>query len=94
MDSEGNSGKARERNSLRETLALGFLQIRARDAVILKRWLGWDGPAETLEEIGLDLQVSRERIRQLRNRARDELRDWVEWELTTNSKLERLLSTS
>jgi hypothetical protein len=83
-----------DRRSLRASLAEGFPEIRERDAAVMKRWLGWEGRPETLEEIGLSLGITRERARQLRNRARNELRDWFDWEGLLVSKLQLLLSES
>jgi RNA polymerase primary sigma factor len=54
--------------------ALGTLQ--ARDAKVLRLYFGLDGGREfTLEEIGSMLGVTRERVRQLRDRALGRLRE-------------------
>ena len=54
--------------------ALGTLQ--RRDAKVLRLYFGLDGGREhTLEEIGGMLGVTRERVRQLRDRALKRLRD-------------------
>lgn len=54
--------------------ALG--RLRDRDAVVLRHFFGLDGGRElTLEEIGQILGVTRERIRQIRDRALRELRN-------------------
>jgi len=54
--------------------ALGTLP--ARDAKVLRLYFGLDGGREhTLEEIGAMLGVTRERVRQLRDRALKRLRE-------------------
>lgn len=51
-------------------------QLRERDALVLRLFFGLDGSREhTLEEIGRVLGVTRERVRQIRDRALRELRN-------------------
>jgi RNA polymerase primary sigma factor len=53
--------------------ALGSLEPRMRH--VLERRYGLDGkPSQTLEEVGVDLGITRERVRQLENKALRELR--------------------
>ncbi len=47
----------------------------ARERKIIRRYFGLDGaPAQTLEQIGADFRLTRERIRQIKNRALERLR--------------------
>lgn len=53
---------------------LGKLSQKERDVLMLRFGLGKDGERKTLEEIGTQYNVSRERIRQIENRALSKLR--------------------
>ncbi len=53
---------------------LGKLSQKERDVLMLRFGLGKDGERKTLEEIGTQYSVSRERIRQIENRAISKLR--------------------
>lgn len=53
---------------------LGKLSPKERDIIVLRYGLGKDGEKKTLEEIGSQYNVSRERIRQIENRAISKLR--------------------
>ncbi len=53
---------------------LGKLSQKERDVLMLRFGLGKDGERKTLEEIGTQYNVSRERIRQIENRAISKLR--------------------
>lgn len=53
---------------------LGKLSPKERDVLMLRYGLGKDGEKKTLEEIGTQYNVSRERIRQIENRALSKLR--------------------
>jgi RNA polymerase primary sigma factor len=56
-----------------------FAGLDERARVILRRRFGLDGEEPcTLTEIGADYGLSRERIRQLQNRALGKLRTWIE----------------
>ena len=63
-------------NEMRSTLSSCLLILDERETAIVRAYfgLGEDEP-KTLEEIGSTLGVTRERVRQLRNRALDKLRD-------------------
>jgi RNA polymerase primary sigma factor len=59
-----------------EEVARALRSLPARDAKVLSLYFGLDGGREhTLEEIGSMLGVTRERVRQLRDRALKRLRD-------------------
>ena len=53
---------------------LDKLSPKERDVLMLRFGLGKDGTKKTLEEIGTQYNVSRERIRQIENRAISKLR--------------------
>lgn len=53
---------------------LSKLSPKERDVLMLRYGLGKDGEKKTLEEIGTQYSVSRERIRQIENRALSKLR--------------------
>ncbi|HTC25401.1 MAG TPA: RNA polymerase sigma factor RpoD/SigA [Gemmatimonadales bacterium] len=61
---------------LSEEIERALRTLPARDAKVLRLYFGLDGGREhTLEEIGAMLGVTRERVRQLRDRALKRLRD-------------------
>ena len=63
-------------NEMHMTISNCLLVLDERETMILRAYFGLgDSEPKTLEEIGHDLGVTRERIRQLRNRALDKLRD-------------------
>ena len=65
-----------EENEMHMTISNCLLVLDERETMILRAYFGLgDSEPKTLEEIGHDLGVTRERIRQLRNRALDKLRD-------------------
>ena len=58
------------------TISNCLLVLDERETMIVRAYFGLgDSEPKTLEKIGHDLGVTRERIRQLRNRALDKLRD-------------------
>lgn len=64
-----------EARVLKETIAKALRGLEDRDAQVLRLYFGLDGNRQhTLEEIGNELSVTRERIRQLRDRALRRLR--------------------
>jgi len=65
-----------ESRLLTETITAALSTLEARDAKVLRLYFGLEGEREhTLEEIGNMLGVTRERIRQLRDRALRRLRE-------------------
>ncbi len=65
-----------ENRLLLEAISKALGSLEERDARVLKMYFGLEGEREhTLEEIGNDLGVTRERIRQLRDRALRRLRE-------------------
>jgi RNA polymerase primary sigma factor len=65
-----------ESRLLTEAVGEALETLEARDAKVLRLYFGLEGEREhTLEEIGNMLGVTRERIRQLRDRARRRLRE-------------------
>ncbi len=72
---ETNMEDAVEAKLLQERVALALQDLRPRDARVVRLYYGLQGEREhTLEEIGGLLGVTRERVRQLRDRALRELR--------------------
>ncbi len=65
-----------EERLLREHIDEALSALRERDALVLRLYYGLgDGREHTLEEIGQKLGITRERVRQLRDRALRELRE-------------------
>jgi RNA polymerase primary sigma factor len=75
-DEQGNPEEQAMERFLSEQIDLALRTLPARDAKVLRLYFGLDGGREhTLEEIGGMLGVTRERIRQLRDRALKRLRE-------------------
>lgn len=66
---------ARESAALRHALDSSLTLLSAREADVLRHYFGLDGESRTLEKIGVELGVSRERVRQIKDRALSRLRD-------------------
>ena len=49
-------------------------QIKPREARVLRSYYGLDGKAKSLEEIGQEIEATRERVRQIRERGVENLR--------------------
>ncbi|MSS73921.1 MAG: RNA polymerase sigma factor RpoD/SigA [Candidatus Latescibacteria bacterium] len=60
--------------SLAETVSNSVASLTSREAKIVRLYFGLEGEPETLEKIGSQMGVSRERIRQIRNVAMGKLR--------------------
>jgi RNA polymerase primary sigma factor len=75
LDREGTDGPAIA-NSQTSDIEAALSTLPARDARVLRLYFGLDdGNSRTLEEIGRMMGVTRERIRQLRDRALTRLRE-------------------
>ena len=75
-DEQGDPEEQAMERFLAEQIDLALRTLPARDAKVLRLYFGLDGGREhTLEEIGGMLGVTRERIRQLRDRALKRLRE-------------------
>jgi RNA polymerase primary sigma factor len=76
VDEQGNPEEQAMERFLAEQIDLALRTLAARDAKVLRLYFGLDGGREhTLEEIGGMLGVTRERVRQLRDRALKRLRE-------------------
>jgi RNA polymerase primary sigma factor len=76
VDEEGDPEAQVMDRLLTEQIALALSSLPPRDAKVLQLYFGLnDGREHTLEEIGGMLGVTRERVRQLRDRALKRLRD-------------------
>ena len=58
----------------RELILTSLDELKAREAAVIKQRYGLDGPARTLEEIGMALNVTRERIRQIQAKSERRLK--------------------
>jgi RNA polymerase primary sigma factor len=75
-DEQGDPEEQAMERFLSEQVDLALRTLPARDAKVLRLYFGLDGGREhTLEEIGGMLGVTRERVRQLRDRALKRLRE-------------------
>ena len=73
---ETDVAEAVDRTLLKEHISVALQSIRPRDARVLRLYYGLQGESEhTLEQIGQLLGVTRERVRQLRDRALQEIRN-------------------
>jgi RNA polymerase sigma factor (sigma-70 family) len=63
-----------QRLQARVRMALGELDGREREVVVLRFGLDRDGDPRTLQEVGDVLGLTRERIRQIESRAKDKIR--------------------
>lgn len=68
-------GVAIEGEQARQLVEEALAGLRERDAMIIRRYYGIDGEPMTLQELGEELGISRERVRQLRDRGEKELRE-------------------
>ncbi len=73
---ESNIEEAVDHTLLKEHVSAALQTIRPRDARVLRLYYGLQGESEhTLEQIGQLLGVTRERVRQLRDRALQDIRN-------------------
>ncbi|MEJ2311086.1 MAG: sigma-70 family RNA polymerase sigma factor [Gemmatimonadales bacterium] len=73
---ESSTEMSLENKLLREQIARALQELKPRDARVIRLYYGLQGEEEhTLEQIGQLLGVTRERVRQLRDRALRELRN-------------------
>ena len=73
---ESDVEEAVDATILKEHVTLALQNIRPRDARVLRLYYGLQGESEhTLEQIGQLLGVTRERVRQLRDRALQDIRN-------------------
>ena len=72
------------RESLSEKVDQMLEDLSEREATILKMRFGFSGEVKTLEEVGQEIGLSRERVRQIEKRTKDRLKsklqneDWVD----------------
>ena len=72
------------RESLSEKVDQMLEDLSEREATILKMRFGFSGEVKTLEEVGQEIGLSRERVRQIEKRAKERLKsklqneDWVD----------------
>jgi hypothetical protein len=64
-----------------------------RSMFVIQRRMGWLGRSETLEEIGRDLGVTRERVRQIEKKGLEKLRNQITWTGRMIKELDRLLTS-
>ena len=76
-DPEGESAQQRsERRGMAADLRRALAELDARERLIIEQYYGLgDAASRSLEDIGAQLRLSRERVRQLRNRAFAHLRE-------------------
>ena len=59
----------------RECVVEQLMRLKPREREVLLKRFGFDGPAQTLEEVGKKMNVTRERIRQIEARTIRKLRN-------------------
>ena len=73
-DSTGRVEQAMDTRRLAGNMTAALTRLPARDAHVIRRYYGLgDHAPQTLEQIAATMQLTRERVRQLRNRALDAL---------------------
>lgn len=81
-----NDSPALEADMIKEDLNSGIKELLKelpkRDVLILKLRFGFDGPPQTLDEIGKMFKLSRERVRQIEKKAKNKL-----WRLAKTKSL-------
>ena len=92
---EGPDGTAHARNGSDTLLTIikgDISELPPRVAYILKRRMGLDTPAATLQEIGDELKITRERVRQVEAKYIGKLKKKIIWPLQLSQKLESILN--
>ena len=72
------------KKSLNEKVDQMLEDLSEREATILKMRFGFFGEVKTLEDIGREIGLSRERVRQIEKRAKDRLKSKLESEAWAN----------
>ncbi|MEK9629374.1 MAG: RNA polymerase sigma factor RpoD/SigA [Nitrospinota bacterium] len=72
------------RESLNEKVDQMLEDLSEREATILKMRFGFSGEVKTLEDIGQEIGLSRERVRQIEKRAKDKLKTKLQNEAWIN----------
>jgi len=76
QNSEESPEETLFRKRYRETLSAQLDRLSERESFVLKRYFGLDDfRPHTLEELGEELRISRERVRQIKDRAINKLKD-------------------
>lgn len=86
-----------EKNALRKNLDTILGMLDDREAKIIKMRYGIDGPKYTLEQVGEEFDVTRERVRQIEQKVIQKLKDhewlqkilWIEDEIARNEEMEK-----
>ena len=73
------------RNSLNEKVDEMLENLSEREAKILKMRFGFSGEVKTLEDIGQEIGLSRERVRQIEKRAKERLKTKLQNEAWVNA---------
>lgn len=81
-----------DNQSLIQAVEKCLLGLKPRESDILKRRMGWNSSPETLEEIGADYGVTRERIRQIESKTVKKIIRQEIWDDLLGAKLKVLLS--
>lgn len=63
--------------TLEQTIASVLAELTERERLVIHKRFGFDEPAESLTEVGLRLNVTRERVRQIEGKALRKLRYWT-----------------
>ena len=72
------------RDSLNEKVDQMLEDLSERESTILKMRFGFSGEVKTLEEIGQEIGLSRERVRQIEKRAKERLKSKLKKEAWVN----------
>ena len=80
-----------EKEMLRENLELILDMLDEREAKIIKMRYGIDGPRYTLEQVGAEFNVTRERVRQIEQKVLQKLKEhiWLQRLLGLEDEIER-----